>query len=155
MKLSEFLKDKKQSNLEIASTEITYTEGGEKIAILTLATPLPHVTGSQTIEVEGVVERVEEWDVTTVKVHQNDQDDEGFDFNEDGSGTYKGDLRLDVAKSTGEVWLRAETFAASARAMRNENQAKRNGGSVSRIQQRRAAAAAKAGEGQSRVQPVS
>lgn len=154
MKLADFLKDRKQSNLEIASTDVIYTEGGEKIAILHLATPIGHVLGSQTIEVDGVVEKVEEWDVTTVKVHQNEQDDEGFSYNEDGSGTYKGDLRLDVAKSSGEVWLRAETFAASARAMRNENTAKRNGGTVGRIQQRRLAAAARAGQSQSRVEPV-
>jgi hypothetical protein len=157
MKLGEFLKDKKQSNLEIASVEMTFTETtGEKIAILHLSTPLGIVTGSQSITDEdtNTTERVVAYDVDSIKVHESDIDDEGFDMLDNGSGKYSGNLRLDVAKSSGEVWLRSESFAAGARAFRTENRNKRNGGMVARIAERRAQAQAKQGN-KAGVEPVS
>lgn len=155
MKLGAFLKDKKQTELVIQSVEMTFTEtSNEKIAILHLATPLAVVTGSQTITDTDTdqTERVFAEDVVSVKVHENEIEDEGFEMNEDGTGTYSGNLRLDVAKSSNEVWLRAESFAASARAYRAENRNKRNSGMLSKIAERRQAA--KAGANQSRVEPV-
>src|SRR6478736_1972789 len=146
MKLTDFLKDKKQSELDIASVEVQFSEqNNDRIAILHLATPLAVVTGSQIITDDGTgaAERVQAFDVEQVKVHETDLEDAGFEMDADGSGLYSGDLRLDVSKRTGEVWLRSESFASSARTMRNENTNKRSSGMLEKIKARRAGATAK------------
>lgn len=142
MKLNEFVSEKAISELVIARTEIVPTESGEKVAILHLKQPLASVTGSQSIidDASGETVRIEAYDVEAVKIHESDMEDDGFNMNEDGSGTYKGDLRLDVAKGSGDVWLKATSFAASAREMRKANRTERQGGLLSKIRERQKAA---------------
>lgn len=111
-------------SLAISNVTAQKTREGEYIAILELADPIPYVRGSQELN-DGVQKiALEAFDVTEIKIHENDIDEAGeaFAFDEDGtSGTYEGkELILDVAKS-GQVWLRKDTFASAGTEMRRAN----------------------------------
>lgn len=133
------------TSLEIAGLTWEPREDGSRTAILTLKKPIEQVTGSQSItDVESATsEKVRAYDVMEVKVSEDNQDDDGFDLDEvTGAGTYKGNLRLDVAKSSNDVWLVSTTFAAFGRAKRTENQNNRATGMLAKMSERRAIALA-------------
>lgn len=135
-KLSAIAASRKATELEFTGINFIFTEKGEKIAILQLKNALEKVNGSQSISDEDTGEqvRVSAWDVTEIKVNPKSMDDDGFDVDENTlAGTYKGDLRLDVAKRTGEVWLVSETFNSMGRQMRSDNQKKRQGSLVANL----------------------
>lgn len=117
MKLSQYVASKKITEFEVASTTYDVAEkDGTKIAVLHLKTPIPNVKGSSllTDEVTNETIRNEQWDVDTVRVAEANFDVDGIDLNEDGSGTVKCDLRLDVSRR-GEVWLTKESFSSFGR----------------------------------------
>lgn len=93
-------------------------QDGKQIAILTLGEPIPTVRGSQEIDFDGQRHPVVAHDVTEIKVHEDNMNDD-FVVNEDGTVTYEGDsLILDVAKSTRQVWLVGESYASLGNKMR-------------------------------------
>lgn len=118
------LKEKlaKLSLVELFFTGITQTktQGGEMVAVLQLDQPIDHVRGSQEVDFNGRRQPVVASDVTEIKVHENDFNDD-FQWDEDtNTGSYKGSaLVLDVAK-TGQVWLRSTSFAASGNEFRTK-----------------------------------
>lgn len=115
---------------------------GSKIAVLQLDKPIPVVEGSQFVgdDASGDRERLKAYDVETVRVHQDDFDADGIDIDpETRKGTVKCDLRLDVANS-GDVWLKAKSFAAFAREKAGERKSERQSGIVAKMQERRAKA---------------
>lgn len=114
MNLKELLKNKKNVDLEVSSFEKTLANDGQAVVILHLKNPIPVVTGSQSIQYEGQSVGLVLNDVETVKVRQNVFEDQNFaddfQFNEDGSGTVKTDMFLDVAKRTLDAWITPITF---------------------------------------------
>lgn len=127
-KISLLEKLKNATLLELLFTGLTVnkTAQGENFAILQLADPIESVRGSQEVDIDGVTYPVMARDVTEIKIMESDID-ETFQWDTDtDTGSYKGsDLILDVAKSTGQVWLRSESFAAGGRALRSTNQKSR------------------------------
>lgn len=97
---------------------------GKMIATFTLLDPIPHVAASQTIDVDGVNHKIDQYDVQFVKVHEDDMAFAEEDFIMDDQTndiTFESDkLILDVAKSNREVWLRQQTFATTGRAYGND-----------------------------------
>lgn len=95
---------------------------GNYIATLEIADAIPLVRGSQTLDFQGRKVPLEANDVTEIKIHEDDMEEAGEDFQIDSEGTtgeYSGSkLILDVSKG-GDVWLRKETFAASGNEMRS------------------------------------
>ena len=143
MKLSQFIGKNKLVDLVIATITKTISTTGETVLVLGLKTPIAHVIGSQSINDEGanVRVKVESFDVEEVRIHEQTfgAAEDAFDIKEDGTGTCKSDdLMLDVAKSTGEVWLRAkgDSFANMGRAARQDAGRKRNGEILARIKAR-------------------
>lgn len=139
MTLLELLSQSKRTEFKFVNLEKDYAESdGSIVAILTLAEPLTEVTGSQTVT-DGVnSEKVTAYDVYKVKIHQSEMADEGITVNPDKkSGTVSTDMRLDVAKSTGEVWLTSKSFASMGREMRQERQMSRRESLLDQIKARR------------------
>lgn len=124
----------------------TKTSNGQKLAILTLAEPMEHVRGSQSVDIDGTIVPVTASDVTEIKVIEDDIDD-NFTWDEEaGVGEYAGeDLVLDVAKSDKSVWLKAQTFANSGREYINNQRADRMKGLFGAAVKAPAAPARKAG----------
>jgi len=140
MKLKNFLADKSQTELEVARTEMEVTESnGEKIAVLHLKKPIPIVQGSMTVndDATGTSERLEAYDVEIVRMHERDFDVEGVEINEDGTGTVKTNLRLDVS-NRGDVWLTSKSFNAFRRERAQDRRNERRSGIVTRMQERKA-----------------
>lgn len=114
--------------------QVTQAKDGSKVVILQLETPIPHVRGSQEVEYKGKRVAIPATDVTEIKIHEDDINDD-FEFDrETNYGSYKGDkLVLDVSKQ-GQVWLRSTTFAASGNEYRstlaNDRLAKLIGGTT-------------------------
>jgi hypothetical protein len=139
MTLLELLSQSKRTEFKFVNLQKDYAESdGSIVAILTLAEPIQEVTGSQSVT-DGVnSERVTAFDVTQVKIHQSEMSDDGITVNPDKkSGTVSTDLRLDVAKSTGEVWLTSKSFASMGREMRQEKQMTRRESLLDQIKARR------------------
>jgi hypothetical protein len=141
MTLQELLSQTKRSEFEFVNIQKDYAEDGSKLAIFTLKTAIPEVTGSQTVT-DGVnTERVSAFDVTSVKMHEEDIAELGeneFTLNADGkSGKISTDLRLDVAKRSGDVWLKSTSFAASGREMRESKQLSRRDQLMAAINKRK------------------
>ncbi len=111
------------SVLEFKFTDLTATKDkdGNVIAILQLDEPIPLVRGSQEVLFNGARVPMTRKDVTEIKIHENDMNDD-FEFEEGtNAGSYKGsDLILDVSKSSGQVWLRKTTFAQSGQEFGNK-----------------------------------
>jgi hypothetical protein len=126
MTLLELLSQSKRSEFEFVNIQKDYAEDGSIIATFTLKNPIPEVVGSQSVT-DGVnTERVSAFDVTHIKIHQEDMEDEGISVNPDGkSGVVKTDMRLDVAKRSGEVWLTSTSLATKSREMRDSRQMSR------------------------------
>lgn len=143
--LKDILSQTKRTEFKFINFEKDYAESdGSMIAILQLETPIPIVTGSQSITDGVTSEKIVAYDVTTVKVHESEIDD-NIVVNDDGrSGTVSTDKRLDVAKSTGEVWLTAQSFSAASREMRQDSQIKRRESLLQAIRDRKAAATSSA-----------
>lgn len=102
-------------------------QDGNHIAILTLVDPIPHVRGSQEVEVNGARYPINAEDVTEVKVHQRELEllDSNFKENPDGTITYEGDKAiLDVSKQK-QVWLTTTSFASAGNKMRQANRSER------------------------------
>lgn len=132
--------------------DIEKTKDGDSVATLTLETPIAMVRGSQKLDIGGKKVPLIAYDVTTVKVHENDMV-EGFAFDEDGTaGEYNGDtLFLDVTKN-GDVWMRSQTFASSGNDFRQKRNDERTADIVKRQIERKNAAAAAPANGV--LQPV-
>lgn len=117
----------KLSHKEFVFVNITATKDkdGNAIAILQLETPIGNVRGTQEVEWNGRMRPITAQDVTEIKVHEQDMNDDfKFDDVSDG-GTYSGsDLILDVSKG-GVVWLRKTTLASSANAFRGQQRNER------------------------------
>lgn len=133
----------KRTEFKFSHFEQDFSESdGSRIAVLHLESPIPVVTGSQTIT-DGVhSEKVVAYDVTTVKVHESDMDD-SIMVNDDGiSGSVSSDMRLDVAKRSGDVWLTATSFAKASREMREDRATSSRDKMLEAIRLRREAALA-------------
>lgn len=142
MKLGQFLADKAVTEFEVVGTTYEVAESnGEKIAVLRLKNPIPMVEGSQSVsdDATNASERLTAWDVETVRVYQRDFDADGIDINEDGTGTVKTNLRLDVS-NRGDVWLTSKSFAQFGREKRQENRNNRRSGILSKMNERKAQA---------------
>lgn len=144
MKLSAFLKDKKQTSFEVANVTFEMTEArdgqpAQKVAILHLAKPISLVQSSQTFTDEATGESVrnEAYDVDTVRIVERDFDTDGIDIDESGKGTVNVDLRLDVSRR-GDVWLTGVSFSAYGRNARRQRLQERNTGVVRTMQERKA-----------------
>lgn len=132
-KMSLIEKLKALANVKLAFTDVTATKDrdGNFIAILTLQNPIPHVTGSQTVQIGDKTFNLAANDVRQIKVHQEDMVDfdpatgEGFSFDTEGtSGAYQGsDLVLDVSQQK-EVWLKRTSFAQAGRAYKSQAKTK-------------------------------
>lgn len=136
--------------LEFTGINVQKDKDGKDIAILTLAEPIPYVRGSQEVVYEGQTYPVTASDVTEIKVHEDDFN-EDFSF-DDGSdtGSYKGsELTLDVAKSTKSVWLRKNSFASAGNEMRSKFRNERLGKLVASLKP-----SGKATETPRKLQPV-
>ena len=139
MTLLELMSKSKRTEFKFVNIEKDYAESdGSIVATLTLAEPIQEVTGSQTIT-DGVnTERIVAYDVTKVKIHQSEMEDEGISVNADGkSGTVSSDLRLDVSKTSNDVWLTSKSFASMGREMRQERQISRRESLLDQIKARR------------------
>lgn len=110
---------------EFTGLTVQKTREGDNVAILQLSAPIEHVRGSQEVEFNGKRVAIEATDVTEIKVHENDfNEDFKWDTDTD-TGSYEGsELILDVSKS-GQVWLRKQSFAAAGQEMRNTNRNQR------------------------------
>lgn len=146
MKLSAFLKDKKQTSFEVANVTFEMTEArdgqpAQKVAILHLVNPIPVVQSSQTFtdEQTGETVRNEAYDVETVRIVERDFDVDGIDIDESGKGTVNVDLRLDVSRR-GDVWLTSTSFSAYGRNARRQRLQSRNSDVVRSMQERKTAA---------------
>lgn len=139
MKLNEFLKDKPQVDLEITQVVKEITDNGELTAKLYLKKPIPEVTSGTVRDPETgeMVPRVQ-FDVTMIRIHQRNMDNDGIDINEDGTGTVKADLRLEISRR-GEVWLTNESFGSFARKQRATQNAEGNGAVIAKMKERQAA----------------
>lgn len=149
MKLSAFLKDKKQTSFDVKNVTFEMTEArdgqpAQKVAILHLEKPIAVVQSSQTFTDEATGESVrnEAYDVETVRIVERDFDVEGIDIDENGKGTVNVDLRLDVSRR-GDVWLTSTSFSAYGRNARRQRIQEKNSGVVRTMQERRAAATLK------------
>lgn len=133
----------KRTEFKFSHFEQDFSESdGSRIAVLHLETPIPVVTGSQSITDGVSSERVVAYDVTSVKVHESDMDD-SIVVNDDGiSGSVSSDMRLDVAKRSGDVWLTATSFAKASRDMREDRQTSSREKMLETIRMRREAALA-------------
>jgi len=131
----------KRTEFKFTHFEQDFSESdGSRIAVLHLESPIPTVTGSQTITDGITSEKVVAYDVTTVKVHETDMDD-SIIVNDDGiSGSVSSDMRLDVAKRSGDVWLTATSFAKASREMREDRQTSSREKMLESIRLRREAA---------------
>lgn len=126
-KMTLLAKLKALATLDLVFSSITPAKDkdGKNIAILRLENPIPEVRGTQEIDYNGQRHAVVATDVMEVKVHEDNMNDD-FEAHEDGTVTYKGDkLILDVAKSTKQVWLVAQSFASSGNKMRSDNRNER------------------------------
>ena len=88
-----------------------------EVSIIRLLSDVPDVLGSQK-DADG--NDMIAYGIETVRVREDVYDDPGFEIieDEDGnivSGKYEGKLFLDIAKSTGDVWLLRESFASVGR----------------------------------------
>jgi hypothetical protein len=86
---------------------VTMEQGGNdsRIAVLTLANPIPILEGS--IIDPKTQKPIFKTNVTEVRVHESIFDEkypEQFNLNSDGSGIYDGNLGLQLSR-TGNVWL--------------------------------------------------
>lgn len=111
-------------DLEFTSLTIQKTaDGKSRIAVLQLAEPIEFVRGSQEVDTgDGILQGMTATDVTEVKVIEDDFDKIDWDDTTD-TGSYMGDgMVLDVAKRTGQVWLKTVPFSASAAEFRRTNQ---------------------------------
>lgn len=104
------------------------TKDGGMVAVLQLAEPIDFVRGSQELQYGDKLIPITASDVTEIKIHEDDIDLVGDDFQFDqdsDEGFYKGDkLVLDVSKAK-QVWLRSQTFRASGNEMRATNRNER------------------------------
>lgn len=112
----------------------------KKIAVLYLKEPIPTVEGSQIISDEeaGIREKVKAYDVETVRIHQDDFAAANVTINEDGSGSVKCDLILDVSKRTREVWIKSISFARFRANQQVERNAAQNRAILGDMQARKA-----------------
>ena len=115
MKLSAFLKDKKQTSFEVANVTFEMTEArdgqpAQKVAILHLANPIKLVQSSQTFTDEATGESVrnEAYDVENVRIVERDFDTDGIDIDENGKPAKVPELEP-------ETELEIERFAAAKR----------------------------------------
>lgn len=136
MKLKDHLKGKFMSQFDFTSYDkrVSQTDGSE-IVVFHLSKPIPHVIGSQSLTDDATDEtiRMQAWQVTEVYIHERDMgDDDGIDVNEDGSGTCKSNLMLDVTNRN-EVWLRRESLAAFGSQRRRERRNDRRSGLISKM----------------------
>ena len=139
MTLLELMSKSKRTEFEFVNIEKDYAESdGSIVATLTLAEPIQEVTGSQSITDGVKTERIVAYDVTKVKIHQSEMEDEGITVNPDGkTGTVSTDLRLDVSKSSNDVWLTSKSFATMGREMKQEKQMTRRESLLDQIKARR------------------
>lgn len=146
MKLKQFLASKALAEFLVTRVELDVASGGQKIATLFLHAPIPQVQGSQMVKdpVSNETARVIAYDVEYVKIAEDDFDAEGIDIDESGQGLVKtNELSLDVAKGSGEVWLKREKFSAFARGQRQNRADERSAGLMSKIKERQTKAAFK------------
>ena len=136
MKLKDHLKTRFVTEFEFARYEKrpSQTDGSE-IVIFHLKNPIPHVIGSQTLTDDATDEtvRMQAWQVSEVFMHERDMpDDDSIDVKEDGSGSVKSGLILDVSNRN-EVWLRKESLAAFGSQRRRERRNERRSGLISKM----------------------
>lgn len=139
MNLQSFVKDKKAAEFEVVGVDVEIAESdGKKIAILRLKTPIPLVQGSQIVtdSASNVSQKMEAYDVEFVRIHEDDFGAEGIEINEDGTGTVKCDLRLDVTRN-GDVWLKKQSFRSWARDKANERRNDRSSGILNKMNARK------------------
>lgn len=119
--LKEKLQEINNLNLQFIGITSQKTKDKEFVAILTLAIPVPVIRGSQEVDFMGKRQAIVLNDVTEVKVHERDfNEDFVFDDATD-TGTYKGsDLQFDVSKQ-GQAWLTSKPFSAAATEFRTKN----------------------------------
>lgn len=131
----EKLKNMSMSKFQFESFEKKMTENqdGTRVAYLVfhLSEPIEKVVGSGVVRNPDNYEEmahVTQTDITEVrcKLDVIEQNELEFTFDEDangdlvGTGTYKGQLELDVAKGSGDVWLVDEKFSTFGNKMRND-----------------------------------
>lgn len=152
--LKEALANKKQSQFDFTGFTYTYDNNNKKVVTLELVNPIPYVSGSQSITDGNESVKLDAYDVTHVKIHEDDMV-EGIDVNEDESGTVDTDaLRLDVSRA-GEVWLRSKSFAASGADYRRERTSTRDAGVLQKLRAAKSKGiSAVAGKPNSTVEPV-
>ena len=124
---------------------------GKTVAIFQLETPIPTVRSSQEHEFNGQRRAIVLNDVTEVKVHEENMNDD-FTWDPDtNTGEYKGtDLQLDVSKK-GQTWLVKTSFATMGQEMVANNRRE----SLSKIFGEKTKEATPAGAGTgAKVQPA-
>lgn len=119
--LLEQLKRVNEYDLVFTSMTSDQDKEGNFIAILQLQDPIPMVRGSQEIILaDGRKFPITKQDVTEIKVHQDNVNEDFVWDTETETGTYKGSsLRMDVSKS-GDAWLVKQSFKQSGNDMRNK-----------------------------------
>lgn len=134
--LKEALSKRKQSEFTFTGFTFVYDQNNKKIAVLELDEPIPLVSGSQSISDGETTEKLDAFDVTHVKIHEDDMN-EGIVVEDDGSGEVSTDgLRLDVSRS-GEVWLRSKSFAASGQEFRRSRTSERDQNVLQKLREAR------------------
>lgn len=152
--LKQALENRKSAEFAFGSFTHTYDKDGKKIVVMALTEAIAHVIGSQKISDGTVTENLDAYDVTEVRVHENDMNDD-IQVNEDGSGDVSSTtLRLDVTKS-GEVWLRTKTFAQAGNELRAERTGNQQKSILEKLKERKKAVVKELGsKPSSRLQPV-
>jgi len=128
-KLLDLMAETKRTEFEFVDLKKDYDSNGKPVAVFTLKEAMVEVEGSQRDQITG--ERINAYDVTQIKMHEEDMQELSDDefvpdpANPKKAGKLSTDLRLDVAKSTGEVWVKATSFAISGREMRDSRKINR------------------------------
>lgn len=141
MKSTEFIKRGAGVKFAFSSSQQDHDQDGKTIVTLFLTTPYERVKGSLPISRGARGNRVlnEMFDVMEVKVHERAMtDDDGIQFNEDGSGTIDTTkLMLDIS-SRDEVWLTDQKFAQFGRDRRNKQDKEREDRLNKQVEDRKA-----------------
>jgi hypothetical protein len=146
MNLNEYLGSKPMTTLNVARIEQDLTSDGEKIAVLYLAEPIPTVQGSQSVaDEDGKQKRIESYDVDVVRIHQKLFNEIVLPEDWTGSGLITTNLRLDVAKRSGDVMLTDESFASFGRKGNQERAREIDAGILKRMEDRKVKATFKDG----------
>ncbi len=97
------------------------------IVVFTLSTPIPKVTASGTVYHPTSGQRIHDFITDVVEVRCKldliEKFDHEFTINEDGSGSYKGDMSLDMSKSR-RVWLTDTKLSMFKMNMKQDREAK-------------------------------